>query len=393
MSFENKGSMTAAVVVTAAPDRSGNFVIEAGDDPAVVIETAWAFLNTFGGGTLVLKGAGQTWTLTTRIDSQGDHVTLISDHGLLLASTGAFGMIYVTNDDVKIDGLRMSMTTATARQEEMISFVSVQDAVVENCHLTGPDLERVAGDGYGIYFEDVLYGLIRGNYVDACQEAGIKLIQCGEDYGSGYIIIDENELYNTRRHGIMVQKSTDITIGDNISIGRNVGITKDGIHLSEDNERITITGNVCRYNGNAGICFAGVGDGGTWCVKSGTIAGNTCSENLMYGISVDTSENISIGDNTIRETAGNTYDIYISGVCQHIVIDGNTIYGASDGSRYHITVLEESDWVTIALNPHEPRDLGYGSMKAIIIESLETRLRGKLVVSQLDRMEIPSQIL
>ena len=41
MSFENKGSMTAAVVVTAAPDRSGNFVIEAGDDPAVVIETAW----------------------------------------------------------------------------------------------------------------------------------------------------------------------------------------------------------------------------------------------------------------------------------------------------------------------------------------------------------------
>ena len=125
MSFENRGSMTATVVVTSgSPDKSGNFVIGAAD-PTVVIEAAMTYLNVFGGGVLLTKGAGETWTITSTIDTQGSQLTWISDWSLKLDWTeSSWPALRVNNghDWVTLIGLHIEGTMTTMAVKRRPAF-------------------------------------------------------------------------------------------------------------------------------------------------------------------------------------------------------------------------------------------------------------------------------
>ena len=108
MDYRSKGTTTAVAIVTSDPDTSGNFVIEPGDDPEVVIEAAWSYLfTTFGGGTLVTKGTGE-WSFQTRCDSQGANVTWLSDLSLTFTVPNAFDK----NDTIFLEKLAFFLTSS-----------------------------------------------------------------------------------------------------------------------------------------------------------------------------------------------------------------------------------------------------------------------------------------
>jgi parallel beta-helix repeat protein len=90
---------------------SGWVLVGRNADPAVAIEAAWAFLNGLGGGELRTRGAGETWTIQTQINSQGAYVTWKSDPSLILKAKDALNLSviliahdYVTLEGIKIDG-------------------------------------------------------------------------------------------------------------------------------------------------------------------------------------------------------------------------------------------------------------------------------------------------
>lgn len=78
-------------------------------DPAVAIEAAWSYLNTQGGGLMRTRGPGETWTVATTIDSQGDKVSWYSDWSLefKLADSVDGDVIRITHDYFNLKGLNV----------------------------------------------------------------------------------------------------------------------------------------------------------------------------------------------------------------------------------------------------------------------------------------------
>lgn len=126
-----------------------------------MIETAWAYLNKFGGGTLVTKGAGQTWTCATTINSQGDNVTWISDWSLTITIVNGLddNVVFADLHDnlvfkgLHIDGNKAGQTPAvssTCLRVNRCSHVKIFGCWLENGERYG-----IAAGGFNTVDHDV----------------------------------------------------------------------------------------------------------------------------------------------------------------------------------------------------------------------------------------------
>ena len=354
MSYQNKGETTAVVTVTSE-GRGGNFTFAAGADPAVAIEAAWSYLNTLGGGTLVTKGAGETWTVQSQIDSQGDNVHWMSDWSLVIEAQGGLNthVIELTDDRIVLEGLHIDGNHETgewgageyyciqlwgssntkilrcrikeAHNYGIFTRGTSEHVEIANCWFHNCCWNNVSLGAYSSYYD------IHDNLIE--ETSGIGLAITNVDYYGAYFNIHDNIVRNViydespanAGWGIAIEGLADyVKICDNIIENcRGAGIVASDSSYTK--KAPLISNNILENCGNdqAGTIFAA---GIFAAVTEGMIIeGNVimdCGVNNGYGIYLHPAElentDYAVRDNTIRVQSGTTittkfYGIYTGG--------------------------------------------------------------------------------
>lgn len=128
-------------------------LISYGTDITVVIEAAWTELAS--GGTLITQGPG-TWVIPSQIDSQGTHLTWISDWSLTLQAAVTIGgnIINCTHDSLTLIGLRLDGNKAAmgAVNQMNLNMTDCDHCIVERVwSYDAKDDSGTGTGGYGIW--------------------------------------------------------------------------------------------------------------------------------------------------------------------------------------------------------------------------------------------------
>ena len=398
MSYYNKGSMAPVALVTSEKG-GGNFTFVAGtDDPSVAIENAWSYLNDLGGGTLLTKGPGETWTLESTINSQGDNITWMSDWSLLFWAANGLDddMIKNTNDWITFYGLHLNHNKANQavaqhmpiedlqdRSEHIrVLYCKIIDAVrsgvtirwsdyVEYAYnyleggawnnLTARDCTHVnIHNNLSYKISDVHISIFAGEHVDIhdniCWDTSLDTGDNDSKWGisveSGVSIsvdIHDNILYDIGKRAIDIGNQT----GDynNISVRNNVmydcaKLDSAVIRLRNCNG-IDVVDNMfynCAYIDAAALGHIQVlqSDLGMtdWRISDNHMLVDENPTGNLYGINVEDNSGGVIQNNKIyfSGTGGNQYGVYLDNM-DDVLLEGNVIFTEDD---YCIYVLGNS---------------------------------------------------
>lgn len=307
--FENKGALTATIVVAAADSLNqgqANYVCD-GTNDEVEIQAALDALPDTGGEVKLLDG-------TYYIESSlvlDSYQTLrgCGRNTILTTTTADLDIITATGGDstekvgILIADLCVDGNAGGVANDMAIIWTYVDYSKISNCWLLN-------NGQYGIELITSDSNIISGNTCQGNTQIGIDL------YNSDDNIISGNTCQGNGWDGIYVDTSFNNTISDNIFQGN----TDQGIYL-ESSDNTAVSGNICQGNGKDGIF--------TTDSEHNTISVNTCQGNGNNGIKLDTSSNNTISVNTCQ---GNDWDgILIIESSLNNVISGNTC----QGNDYH----------------------------------------------------------
>lgn len=297
MSFENKGSFTATIVVAAADSLNpgqANYVCD-GTNDHVEIQAALDALPASGGEVLLLEG---TYYVESSITLNSYQILRGQGKGTILTTTTA----------------DLDIVTASSKVN-----ITIADLCIDG------DAGGVAND-HGIYFYEVDYSTIYNVYSRDNGEDGInfrfseynRIIACdcqGNRYG---IVLADYSHYNTvignttqgNTEGILVYNCGHNTIANNVSRGNS----DRGIDVYESAGYNTVTGNICEGNGDYGILI--------FRTDYNAVVGNSCNSNTGDGISVE-------GDATTNAD----YNTVTANICSGNGGDGISVEGGVDANK------------------------------------------------------------
>jgi len=394
MAIRHKGSLATTVTVSRAPDLSGNFVCDGAADD-VEINEALGYVNTLGGGRVVLKQG--TFTLAASIIFPGNNIWL----------RGMGRSTFIDGDALTTGNHAIELVTVTGCAVKKLA-IQTQDGGGKSCHcifidddcsnLTIHDVTIVNGDSDGIHIAgtNTTDIHIRGLRVNDIDDNGIYVNMDADNYcyrllitecmilGAGatgihliecpYSEVSNNVVATSTGSGIIIDDAcTYCNLSNNISVLN----TQHGILLTVTASHCNIEGCVASLNSHHGICFNGITESLiTSCLCSGNDSGNTgtydgiyldtssernnvagchCCENDRYGIGVDDARNTITG-NYVSENGlhGINVSVGLNKINDNYVYDNNqkyTKYGTA-------TVYMLNNLVDTTLNQFVAGDVG-----------------------------------
>jgi len=359
MSYENKGSMAATVVVSIEPDRSGNFVCDGTADD-VEINAAIAALPAGGGEVHLLEG---TFYITASIN-------MVSSSSLVGSGRGTV----LTIPDSHDDNLNVILCDTVDR--------------VRIAHLTidGNKAEQGAGIMVGIYWDYVTYSLIENVGLENMTWQGLyNLTYCDHNvivnctvYGNDregldftgicqYNIIANNQIVGNGLSGVTFNATN---IDHNIVIGNNIlDNDRNGILVGSDCHNNVIVGNFIASSDWEGI-FVGIGStrnlisgnvielstlSGIKCDQApyNKFIGNVITTNTQHGINLGSSDNCTVTGNTCYQnirngisSSGDDCD-FIGNQCNENDLNNTATYSGmsinGDDNFIHNNTCDEND--------------------------------------------------
>ena len=321
MSFTAMGTITATVLVTKDPDRSGNFVADGVVTDDIVLNRATIYAAAIGGGEVVAgHGAwalvatvnvpvgilfrGMGWTTIFNYDAGGNCITFTGDNAKvrdlkIVIVAGAGGA-----------GTRPNGIYASGRTNIEVSGVWI----------VGDQTEAYDGSlmrQNGIFFSTTTGSRIKDCICENHESFGINLTVSSDDNR-----VSNNTCKGNLVGGLVVDASRDNTITGNTCTGNEIGL-----YLATTSDHNTIVGNTCQGNSDHGIQLSAS--------DNNTIVGNTCQGNLNHGIyMISISAKNSVVGNTCQ---GNILSgIFMSDRCNNNSIVGNTCEGNNDQGIYLI---------------------------------------------------------
>lgn len=240
----------------------------------------------------------------------GDGVT--NDLTAIQAAFAASNSVYFPEGDFLISGNHVGWSSKT------------------KVAVTGPGKLRRSDVGRVLYIENctnvtVAFLNVEGEGTTYNSQAnGIWLQGC-----SDFKVIG-NRVRKANRQGINIEASTDGVVANNV-VSES---WQDGIMVRTGSDRVTVTGNVCRNNGDT-VFAPPVGEGiHLYEVSDCTVAGNVCYDNSDHGITLEGANYCTVTGNTSRANTVCGISINLGTVNAGVgsVVAGNTIRGnASDG--------------------------------------------------------------
>lgn len=306
----------------------------------------------------VLFANGRTYINASTINPAG---TVTSGYGAVLKHKPAatvVSMFQVNDAGAKVLGLTIDLNKANTSDPggtttglglyvygtTSFSDVVLRDVTVMNGHTVGvrfgtgasitdgkdaPDCKvllentRITGCDYGLYLDKVGGVQVRGGAVNGHALDGVWTRLTRD------VVFSSVTVSGNGGHGIILSHAYGSRVSACICEGNgDSGIVMGGGDPSlAVNRRWTITGNVCRLNGDLGITVDPTitGSPATMQAQYGTISGNVCSGNTLHGIYLHNARFVAITGNTCE---GNTLD-GISSDSADCTFDGNTCVGNS----------------------------------------------------------------
>ena len=384
MSYKRKGRTLPEVVVAS---EGGNFEITAGADPALVIEAAWSYLNSLGGGIIQTTGPGETWVAQTKIDSQGEKVKWISDWSLKIELDDAVDahLISISHDDVELNGLNLD-----GNKTNQTGYPG--GAEFRNVYCTGADQFKMLNcyshhaAQYGVswgtavdailawnYFSEngwnglevTLNGVdakVFGNHVDHSSDAGLATFGINTlMQGNTVIDMDRVDGSTNTGWGIEIARGTKHQAIGNSIHDCGLGLGVQGATPPTD---VLVVGNViydidttCIVLGHTGIQCLDNKIYVKTAFERGIIAESTSEDCLIkgnefsgvadyYGIDVDAQDKITIDGNMFRGTPNRV--IQFDNPSLECSVINNTLLGGTTG--VYATTGDVVDDLTIQNN-------------------------------------------
>ncbi len=324
--YENKGAMTATIVVAASDSlnkAAANYVCD-GTADNVEIQAAIDALPAGGGKVVLLEG---TYIVTAKLQIRS---------GTFMEGQGYGTIIYVddgVNDDAiyangksnwSIKNLKIDCNRANNITTYCIHAVGCSDFSIEMCTGIESDGGVFADTSHDfVIYKNLFhtidhdgisvcscYGVnIEGNVVHNTTEAGIEV-----DSASYKVTIIGNIVHNTSKAGINIDQQLGFTACHSCVVSGNVVYACEfGIDIRDNCYENTIIGNYCSENTKDGIYCIG---------NDNVISNNMLVNNVGEGIDlVGCSRNI-LNNNYCR---GNARGIFLFG-CPRNTITGNYCY-------------------------------------------------------------------
>lgn len=387
MAIREKGSLATTVTVSRLPDASGNWVCDGTADD-VEINEALGYVNTLGGGRVVLKQG--TFTLANPIVFPGNNIWL----------RGMGRSTFIDGDALTTGNHAIELTSRTGCAIKKLAM-QTEDGGLKTSHcifvedgcdnLSIHDVTIVDSDSDGVHIEGTqhLYINIRGLRVDDVDDSGISVDMDGANFCMGLLIegctiigagvmgirllecrysnITNNIVSSSTQSGIVIDDGcTYCNLSNNISVLN----TQHGILVATTATHIEVEGCVVCLNVRHGVYLNGVfdslisnclcqgndsGDTGTYdginldtSSERNNVIGNHCCDNDRYGISVEDKQNNVMG-NYVYNNGG--HGISISGTeCK---ITGNYVTDNSvetAGTHYGILLATTADRCQVSDN-------------------------------------------
>lgn len=378
MSYYNKGSMGQTALVTADKG-GGNFTFTPGvDDPTTAIEDAMSYLNTFGGGTLVTKGPGETWVIEEGIESQGDYITWVSDLSLILQGDASLSAPVIRNyhDWVTYDGLNIDGNKAA--REDAGSNANFLDIAERTGHIRILNCKMIDGVRHNVYMRYCDYVEIGDNYFEGGSWNNVTFrnntqqnIHHNYCYLTSDVHISDYESYYTQIHNNVIW-DTSLDTGDRDSKW-GIGLESSGLPHYNVSVHDNIIFNVDRRAidiGSQSGDYNNVSVRGNQIYDCGTIAGedgvairlrrctgldvvdnmfyNCCWEASIRGhiyVEAGTMTDWRINDNNMyvdENPVGMLYGVFVEDN-DGGVISGNNIYFLGEGGTQNGIRLDNAD--------------------------------------------------
>ncbi len=308
-----------------------------GSDATTIIEQVWIALGTLGGGTIRTKGPGETWTINSRIDSQGGNVTWISDISLRLRLANSLNVhvIYVTHDHVTLDSLYVdgngfNQTTGSSASAMGIYYYNAGYGIIKNCRLN--DVARQAIDIGGTAGVGSKYAQVLNNMITQAHWNGIGIFYSDLALVQGNIITGSSDV------GIATWDADNVIITNNILFnnsgtrGGSVGGNSNwDIGIENTSKNILISSNYCSGS-KVGISIQASSEGTD--VYDINVTGNYIYNEKWYDITTKYAQRVSIANNYINSVSTIWYTgIYIQSTTTGASVVGNYIY-MDNLSRY-----------------------------------------------------------
>ena len=323
--FENKGAMTATIVVAASDSlnkAAANYVCSGAADD---VEINQALTAGAGGEIVLLEGnyvtvANITVPADTKLSGMGKGTIITANHADITQAIELSDRS--TLADLKVI-LAAGCGTAGARPN-VVYATSKTLVWVENVWTVGDETVDDANDTRqnGIYFDTVTNSKIINCRIEDNKRHGIQLCDA-----SNYNTIEGNTCEGNNQSGIYLSASGYNVLTGNISEGN----ATNGIYLNASSNN-TITGNLCEGNTANGIYLYSSCD-------NNTVTGNTCQGNSGSGIYLDDCDNNTITGNTCQ---GNAEGITIYNGSVNNTITGNTCADSTTDSGIDIAISNEN---------------------------------------------------
>lgn len=236
----------AAVLVSYSD--TADFIIDVADDPSVRIEAAWLYVAGLGGGALITQGFGETWTVQTQVDSQGDYVKWESDWSLTLRAMDALSahVVSITHDHVTVIGLRID------GNESGGAWVGVDwlCLMVENCnHVKFIRLWLYEAFTTGFWFHNVIDGELCQARIHDCRWNGVSVATESEKIWVHHCYISECSDVGITVSGTVANPTINVRIEFNIieKIDNNEGAANSHWGLATEGTsvvRVYFEGNI-----------------------------------------------------------------------------------------------------------------------------------------------------
>lgn len=420
MSYVNKGTIPASVIVSRIPDRSGNFVCD-GTADNVEIQAAINYLSTLGGELYLKRGTYSIAVTLTGINN----LKLIGEgwEATTLSAVGGVNILDLSNrSDCLIEDIGFEGNATTKASNQALYLHAVTDIKVRRCHFKNWQYSCIIRRGstnvtiednffeypgaWSIFvqhtvtcrnvkifnnFHDGTNGtsdglcLIRGsrhevahNIVYNPQYRGI-VVQNDVEGDTYNIDIHDNYVYNIQDDGILISGEGDeltdvydIDVHDNIvesdGNGDDNGIYSHGDSTTPDNV------NRCKFSNNIIIKYL-VGmelGGGDWFVVDGNIVFEADNAGISLGCKYSTIDN-NIIINPSQATA-NTWSAIrlwgsVSYPANHNVVSNNICYDDSGSMKYGIEEINVPDYNLISTNKIIGAQTG-----GVLVNGIETKI-------------------
>ena len=341
MAFENKGALTATIVVAASDslNKAAANLVCSGANDHIEIQEAIDALPATGGEVFLLDG-------TYNIEAN-----LVMDSNQTLRGCGRNTILRTATDDVTL------ITATGASGSEKVGILIADLRIIG--HLTAPDnfngihwqyvdhsriMNVFSEDNYednGIYLDHCDWNTIIGNTCQNNESHGIRLTNSNNN------IVTGNRCWNNGSHGIYIYNANDNVITENSCWDNG-----NGIYLNSSNNN-TITGNSSWANISHAIEFD--------FSDNNTVTGNSFWANYMDGIYLNGSDSNVITGNVVltsSQGADNTDDnIYLVN-SDYNLIANNTCRAPTSGTT--LTVGEPIAETEIAVTDTTGSEVGMG---------------------------------